>query len=593
MNALIGQIIQNLKSTGSEPRFYEKQGDTWQGYSGETVIEQVLLVRANLTRLGYGNGDFIGIQSNNCLRWVLADYGIAASGGVSVAIYPTLPAQQIQYILQHSGTRLVFAENAEQVEKLLAISAECPALEHIVCFDDGATFDDRRVLNFTQFMAGDEDKDNPENLDQLLESLDKRDPNRPHTLLYTAGTTGVPKGVLLNNANLMSNVDGCQVANPVIAGDRYLSFLPLSHIFERTGQYYALSGGGIIYFCDNVDRVSEYLPQVNPMVMFAVPRFFEKVYAGVMAKFAAGSFIQSFIAGQALKIGRKSLRKPALKHSIRYKLADKLVFSKVRARLGDRLKYFISGGAPLSNQIAEFLEMMGIMVLQGYGLSETSPVISGNMYSNHRVGSSGPVLYNVEVAFDADQEILVKGPSVFGGYFKDPEGTSRAFDAEGWFHTGDLGALIDGHLHITGRKKNIIVTSGGKNVMPAPLEEALEIHPMIDQVVAVGNLRNFISALIVPSFENLQEWAREKALQWKNNEDLVNLSEVKIHFKELVDTAMERFARYERIKKIALLHTPFTIEEGTLTPKFSIRREQVEKRYQALIDALYQSDSNT
>lgn len=589
----MSNLFKNFKATGSEPRFFEKRSETWRPFSGQDVISLSLAVRNSLASLGYSRGDFIGIQSNNCLRWVLADYGIAALGGVSVAIYPTLPASQIEYILKHSETNLVFAEDANQVDKLLEIIDNCPALEQLICFDDGYESGDKRVLSFEQFLARGQKLSHPITLDQLLEDFEQRDPDAPHTLLYTAGTTGVPKGVLLSNRNLISNVDGCQIANPVIAGDRYLSFLPLSHIFERTGQYYALSGGGIIYFCDNVDRVSEYLPEVNPMVMFAVPRFFEKVYAGVMAKFAAGSIIQNFIVGRALKIGRKSLRNISLKQSLRYRLADKLVFSKVRNRLGTSLKYFISGGAPLSDQIAEFLDMMGIMVLQGYGLSETSPVISGNMYSNPRVGSSGPVLYNVDVSFGADQEILVKGPSVFGGYFKDPEATHRSFDAESWFHTGDLGALIDDHLHITGRKKNIIVTSGGKNVMPAPLEAALEIHPMIDQVVAVGNLRNFISALIVPSFENLQEWAREKALQWKQNEDLVSLSEVQAYFKDLVDTAMEKFARYERIKKIALLHTPFTIEEGTLTPKFSIRREQVEKRYQALIDALYQSDSNT
>jgi long-chain acyl-CoA synthetase len=469
-------------------------------------------------------------------------------------------------------------------------------LAQIICFDAEYEPIDARVLKFEHVLKLGSARLSPEDRADFLASLPARTPDDPHTLLYTSGTTGVPKGVMLSNGNLLSNIHGCQAANPVDQQDRFLSFLPLSHIFERAGQYYAISGGGAIYFCDEVTRVVDFLPEVNPTVMFAVPRFFEKIYSAVTTKFENESALKRRIATWAVKIGRQYhaaefKQRPGLWLKLRHGIADRLVFSKVRGRFGSSLKYFISGGAPLKKEIALFLQAMGVIVLEGYGLTETSPVVSGNLAADPRMGNAGPVLSNVEVDFGPDGEVLVKGPSVFKGYYKDPQATAEAFDDKGWFHTGDLGELRDGCLHITGRKKNIIITSGGKNIMPTPIEDALEIHPMVDQVVAVGNQQKFISALIVPAFEHLQEWAHNQSLKWQDREELVNLKEVQEHFHEMVENAMQGFSGFERVKKFILLHSPFAIEEGTLTPKLSIRRDQVEKRYRELIEKLYKRKS--
>jgi len=594
-HTLINHLLVEMKNTATQDRFFEKKGAEWHAYNGQTIIERVHQLERGLAALGYRSGDYLAIQSSNCLRWILSDYAIAALGGVSVSIYPSLPADQIAYIVKHSEVRLAFAEDVSQVEKLLSIIDDAPMLDQIVCFDDEATFADKRVLSFQKLMDRGQENSNESSLQEMEDRIAATPADNAHTLLYTSGTTGVPKGVSLSSTNLLANVEGCHDANPIERGDRFLSFLPLSHIFERTGQYYAILGGGNIYFCGDMTQVAKYLPEVNPMVMFAVPRFFEKIYAGVMDKFESGSALKRKIASWALKVGyayEAAEQTGEISAGLRRKraLADKLVFSKVRDRLGNSLKHFICGGAPLSRKIAEFFKMIGVTILEGYGLTECSPVVSGNQYRAPRVGTSGPLLFNVEVSFGPDQEILVKGDSVFKGYFKEPEANAASFDAEGWFHTGDLGALEDGHLRITGRKKNIIITSGGKNVMPTPLEDALEIHPHVDQVIAVGNQRKFISALIVPSFDKLQEWADKRSLSWSSMEELISFREVQDHFQELVEKSMEGFARYEQIKKFIVLHTPFSIEDGTLTPKLSIRREQIEERYQYLIDALYRTD---
>ncbi len=573
--------------------FFEKIGGEWQGYTGNEVRSAVRELASGLTALGIKKGEHIGIVSENCPRWAFSDYACAVSGLVSVAIYPTLIAAQIQYIADHSEVRLVFAENKRQVQKLVEIKKECPHLQTIVCFDDSAEFTEDYIISFGSVLKLGQAyiEKNPE-LDWSARSAEIK-PDDLHTLIYTSGTTAEPKGVMLTNRNLMSNVEGCQIANPTDENDIFLSVLPLSHVFERTGEYYAMVRGGRIYYAEDIARMVKNLEEIQPTIMFAVPRLFEKMYTRITAKLASGSSIKRKIADWAIAVGeetsrcRKAGRIGAIQ-SLKNTVADRLVFSKIKVLFGKRFKWFICGGAPLSPEIGKFFDALGVIILEGYGLTEASPVITGNHWNNNHYGTVGPVLENVEIKFAADNEILARGPSIMQGYYKDKPATLEAIDDDGWLYTGDIGEMdADGMLRITDRKKNIIVTAGGKNVVPLALESALTMDEYIEQVVVVGDRRKFISALIVPSFEQLTAWARKLEISFSEYEDLIKNSEVIAHFKEIVNKKMESFARFEQIKKFVLLHQPFTIEDGTLTPKLSIKRKVVETRYADLIEALY------
>ncbi len=572
---------------------HEKVKKEWIGYSGDRIRQTVEDLSYGLSALGVKRGEHVAILSNNCPRWAFTDYSCAISGLISVAVYPTLTAQQIQYIVDHSESRLVFAEDKRQVDKLIGIKAECSQLQTIVCFDDSIEFEEEFILSFGSVLSlGQNYKASHPELSWQKEA-GKIKPTDLHTLIYTSGTTAEPKGVMLTNHNLMSNVADCQIANPTDDSDVFLSVLPLSHVFERTGEYYGLCRGSRIYYAEDIAKMVANLEEVQPTIMFAVPRLFEKMYSRITGKLSAGSPLKQKIAAWAIGVGEKtSARKKqgriGIGLSIKNKLADKLVFSKITALFGPRFKWFICGGAPLSPEIGKFFDAIGVIILEGYGLTEASPVISGNHWNNNHYGTVGPTLENVAVKFAADGEILAHGPSIMQGYYKDQEATAAAIDADGWLHTGDIGVLDEnGMLHITDRKKNIIVTAGGKNVVPLALESALTMDDFIEQVVVVGDKRKYISALIVPSFEQLSAWARKLEISFSEYEDLVKNSKVIAHFKTIVNEKMESFARFEQVKKFILLHQPFTIEDGTLTPKLSIKRKIVEQRYASLIEALY------
>jgi long-chain acyl-CoA synthetase len=415
------------------------------------------------------------------------------------------------------------------------------------------------------------------------------------TLIYTSGTTGNPKGVMLSHDNLISNVKAGHKHIDFGPDDTFLSLLPLSHVFERmTGHYTGFSLGSKTYYTENMDTIGENMIEVKPTIVIAVPRVFEKINAKVVDKVSNDPAIRQKIFWWAVGVGKESAKlltrgkKPAGMLGFKFKIADKLVFSKLKARVGGNLRFFVSGGAPLSKEVGEFFASANIPILEGYGLTETSPLISANKEELYKFGTVGCLADKVEVKIADDGEILSKGPNVMLGYYKNPEATKEAIDKDGWFHTGDIGKFDeDNYLMITDRKKSILVTAGGKNIAPAPLEIALTSSKYIEQALAIGDRQKFVSALIVPSFEVLEEWAKAKGIDYGNRQSLLDHHEVHDLLDAEVAKTMEKFSRYEQIKKYALLPDEWTIESGETTPKLSVKRKVVEKNYAKQIEGIY------
>jgi long-chain acyl-CoA synthetase len=595
-------FLQVTSEFGDKYLYYAKKKDHWEGLRGKDIRTTVEDLSYALVSFGIGKGKQAAIISNNSPRWAMVDYGIVCTGGVTVSIYPVLPPQQVAYILKHSESQVVFAEDEEQASKVLNVWSQCPELKAMVVMDDaqitGKAQDvDHTIISFFDMLELGHQYGQEKKLD--FEAMCRSaKPDDLLTLIYTSGTTGEPKGVMLTHHNMVTNIEGSLEYIKIYPEDSLLSWLPLSHSFERmAGHFLAFSMGTITYYAESIEKVGENLAEVKPTFMLGAPRFYEKVYARVIESIEESSAIRQKIFWWAIRTGRAVLdltmegKKPGWWLSRKYALADKLVYSKLKARVGGRIRFFISGSAPLSAQIAEFFASLGMIVLEGYGLTETSPVLSVNKMDKFKFGKVGPALPNVEMKIDNEGEILAKGPNIMKGYFKNPEATAEAIDPDGWFHTGDIGLLDeDGYLQITDRKKYLLVTSGGKNVAPAPLENALITSPYIEQVMIIGDKRNFVSALIVPTFDKIKEYARERGLTDLTNEALVRSTDIYKLIESEVEKAMESFARYEKVRKFALLPRELTIDDGELTPTLKIKRNVVFEKFGDIIEAIYTGD---
>ena len=572
-------------------------GGTWRSMTHAEVAQRVQRAGLALKRLGVRSGDRVAILAENRPGWLVADFACLAIGATDVPLYPSLPARQIHYILNDSGAVAIFVSTAPQLAKILEIRAELPALKHIVAMDTDAKGPGVMALA-DLYAMGAQVEQAGEGATFKAEALAAK-PDDIATIIYTSGTTGDPKGVMLTHHNIWSNVVSCLDILRLGPEDSSLSFLPLSHIFERmAGHYTMFYRGTTIHYAESLDTIPQNLVEVGPTVVTAVPRIYEKIYARVLENALAGSAVKKRIFFWAKGVGERwadfklAGGEPPTLLNWQYSLAQMLVFSKLRARTGGHIKFFVSGAAPLPADVAKFFYAAGLPILEGYGLTETSPVICVNRLESLRIGTVGPPIPGVEVKVAPDGEILTRGPHVMKGYFNQPEATREVLDPDGWFHTGDIGMLdADGFLKITDRKKDLIVTAGGKNVAPQPIEGLVKKSKYVANAVMLGDKRKFCIMLVVPNYEHLEAWAKRKNLAYTGHRGLIKLPEVRAKMDREVLRMLHDLASYETPKKTLLLEHDFSIESGDLTPTLKVRRRIVEKKYERQIDALYREEA--
>lgn len=568
-----------------------KVGGVWEPTGHRAILERVRRTALGLAKLGIVAQDRVGLLSENRPEWLIADYACLCSSVTDVPIYPTLPAEQIPYILNDSGARAIFVSTPEQARKVASIRSEAPQLQWIIGF--AATTDDGCDLTLADVEALGAAEDGTERATAFRQQALSASPDQLVTLIYTSGTTGNPKGVMLTQDNLYSNVQATRESVQVSTTDLALSFLPLSHIFERMGDYFLFANGVRIAYAESIDTVPVNMSEVKPSLMMSVPRLYEKIYARVLENAVASGGLKARIFFWAKGVGERwtdeklAGREPTGLLGLQYAVADRLVFSKLRERVGGNLRFFISGGAPLSPDIAKFFYSAGLIILEGYGLTETSPVIAANTLEAYRLGSVGRPIAGVEVRIASDGEILTRGPHVMRGYYNNEVATREAITADGWFHTGDIGVLEGGFLRITDRKKDIIVTAGGKNIAPQPIENLLKTNKYVSQAVMIGDKRKFPVVLIVPNWDQLEKWAASQNIVWTSRAELMAMPTINAKMEKEVKEPLKGLASYEMPKKIALLEHDFTVERGEMTPTLKVKRRVIDRSYQALIDSLY------
>ncbi|MEO6654670.1 MAG: long-chain fatty acid--CoA ligase [Pyrinomonadaceae bacterium] len=570
---------------------YKKDGE-WKKISSSEMLLRAENVALGLYSLGLRKGDRVAILAANSPEWTLADAGCQFAGIIDVPIYMTLSPGSVRYIIDDSKTRVFFVQNRDAYERVLTAIDGCRSLEKFVLFDtDGIT--DQRVLSFEQLEAtGAKLKDeNPGLGEQLRDSIVSSD---IATLIYTSGTTGEPKGVMLSHSNLISNVVDASEKYGFEGRDISLSVLPLSHVFERTGMYVYIRYGMCVHFAESIEKVPENLQEVRPTIFIGVPRIFEKVFERARLRAAQSGRLNEIIFDWAIDVAKeyamlKEAGQPmSMALTAKHGVADKIVYLKLRDFFGGRLRFCITGGAALPDEIYLIFTGACIRIMQGYGLTETSPVISSNNPGACRVGTVGKPIRNVTVRIAKDGEIEVTGPGVMSGYYHKDEATKYAFTKDGWFKTGDIGDIdTDGFLRITDRKKELFKTSGGKYIAPSPIEQMLRSSRFVSQAILVGNERKFAAALIVPNFEMLESYAKLKALDITTPADFCSNPRILDLFARQIETMTQSLSQFEKVKKFVLLEHELTVENGELTPTLKVKRRVINEKYKSIIDSLY------
>jgi long-chain acyl-CoA synthetase len=570
-----------------------KANGTWHTLNWRQVGEVVRELATGLLVLGRRNEDAVGILSASRAEWVQADFAIFSAGCRTIPIYPTYPPDLIQYLVNDAGVKTLFVEDAGQLAKVLEVQGKMDALEQIVVMQGYEGEASPRIMTWDELRRL--GRDNVERMkSDLAGRVAEVRPEDVATIVYTSGTTGPPKGVVQTHGNHLATLESAAKMETITSGDTHLLFLPLAHSFARLESFLGVHRGLTTAFAENIDKLRDNLPEVKPDFICSVPRVFEKVYAGVIAKAEAGSPIKKKIFHWAVGVGREVSRLKQAKKPVpaglafKYRLAHKLVFSKLHEALGGRLRFAVSGGAPLSKEIAEFFHAAGILILEGYGLTETCPSLTFNRLDHFKFGSVGQAQPGIEVKIAPDGEILGRGPNIAKGYFKKPEATAEVFLADGWFATGDIGRIDEeGFLFITDRKKDLIVTAGGMNIAPQNIENLLKGDPFISQAMVHGDKRPYPVAIITLNPEELAKFAKEQGILNTEPAALAKHPKVVERVSRIVEARNHELQSYAKVKKFAILPGDFTVENGLLTPTLKVKRRIITDTHRELLDSLY------
>jgi long-chain acyl-CoA synthetase len=582
----------------TRPVLMHKLDGNYVGISYGELRARTEFFACGLASMGLKPGDRVSIISENRPEWVVTDQAVAALGAITVPIYPTMTAKQNEYIFNDAGVRFVVVSNQFQLNKVLRIRENVPTLEGVILMNEKQGGLEPGVTTFSSILAAGKTfgQENPDFVNASRKTI------RPEdllTLIYTSGTTGNPKGVMLTHDNLASNIVAASEVIHFGTDDLLLSFLPLSHSFERMAGYYtAMACGATIAYAESVETVRDNMQEVRPTIVTTVPRLFERIHSRLMKQIDAAPPLRQKIFRWAVGVGRKRAgtlrggKSPSFVAKIQHGIADKLVYSKLKRATGGRIKFFVSGGAALAREFGEFFEAVGLKIIEGYGLTESSPVIAANETDHYKWGSVGPVIPGVEVKIAGDGEILARGRNIMKGYWNNPEATREAIDSERWLHTGDIGHLdAEGFLYITDRKKHLFVSSGGKNIAPQPIENLFLSSKYIEQFMLIGDRRMYLTALIVPDFDALKEYADSNAIRYSSNVELTSHPAINTLIEDNINQIQRDLANYERVRKFTLLDRQFTVEDGELTPTQKVRRKAIEERYKTLIESMYKGIS--
>ena len=614
------ELFQNLtkKYEGKDKTAFARKPSTdapYETISWDQVSEDAHTLAAYMIKHGVEPGDRVALLSENRYEWAVVDLALQLIGGINVSLYTTLPANQCAYILNNSEAKMFFVSTGIQLKKAREVFDSCEHLNRVIAFDEPnieSYMEDKYVNLFEKVMA-EGLKLYPEYEDEIHKRTKAIEPEDLATLIYTSGTTGKPKGAMLTHRNIVSNIKAAHQRIDIKDTDRCLSFLPLCHSFERTAGYYAmLAGGAEIYYAESVDTVAKNMTEACPTIIMSVPRLFEKIYNLVTKSVEEGTAVKQKIFEWAQNVGQKYADGQRGLVSVQKKLADKLVFDKLKERTGGNIRFFVSGGAALPAEIGNFFMGAGLNIIEGYGLTETSPIMCCNTYGDEQMGTVGKVLPGVTVAIQrledseiiselsgedyptdhtSEQgEILCKGPNVMKGYWKNDEATREMIDDEDYLHTGDVGRFVNGKLEITDRIKHMIVNAGGKNIYPGPIEDMFKTCKWIDQLVVVGENQPYMAALIVPDFEVLEEHANKEAIAYESIEELLDKEEIQNIYRREIRSKTSEMASHEKIRDFRLVPNEFTVETGELTPTLKIKRRIVEDKYGHLIDDIFADD---
>ncbi len=615
--AELPQKLQKKYGGHNKAAFYFKPSanESYQPIYWDQVTDDVHAMASYMLERGIEHGDRVGILSENRYEWAVVDLAIQMLGAINVSLYTTLPASQCEFILLDSQTKLFFVSTGIQLKKAVDVFENCEFLTEVVSFETPKNkklsgLDFVNLYEDTLIEGAKHIEKHRKTINQRVNSVKVDDIS---TLIYTSGTTGHPKGAMLTHSNIVSNVKSATQHIYWDDSDRLLSFLPLCHSFERTAGYYAMISSGVeIYYAESVDTVSKNMPEAKPTIMISVPRLFEKMYNLIVKSVEDGSDTKKKIFKWAVDTGEKYAAGKRGFVSLQKKIADKLVFDKLRQRTGGHVRLFVSGGAALPPDIDNFFKAAGLTILQGYGLTETSPVMAANKVGDEVTGVVGSIIPGVTVAIkdlDTQQiiaeisgedyptklsseagEILCKGPNVMKGYWMNEDATKEMIDEDGWLHTGDVGRFVEGNLKITDRIKHMIVNAGGKNIYPGPIEDMFKTSKWIDQIVIVGEAQAYMAALIVPDFEALAKFAKDQGLEASSNKELINLDEVKEIYKKEMRSFSKELASHEKVRDFRLLEDEFTVDNGEITPTLKVKRKVISEKYGEQIADIYKDD---